>query len=117
MTLLITSRGHLYRHHRIFPCRRCKVLFKDPDAVNIHLQEPKGCELKNIEQPDGITPEVYERLHSKKKVQRDQTEADRWKDIYKLLFPNEMIPSPCKSYSPFHSKSSQATPFCSYFGF
>jgi hypothetical protein len=71
--------------------------------VNNHLQEPKGCQLKNAEPPDGITPEVYERLHSKKKVQKDQTEADRWKDIYKLLFPNDVIPSPCKFYSPFHS--------------
>jgi hypothetical protein len=66
----------------------------------MHLKEPKGCELKNFEQADGVTSEVYERLRSKKKVQRDQTEADRWKDIYKLLFPNEMIPSPCKFYSP-----------------
>ena len=101
MTLLIRFRAHLYSHHRIFPCHRCKVLFKDSDAVTTHLNEPKGCELKNIDQGDGITPEVHEKLRSKKKTQRDQTEADRWKNIYKLLFPNEMIPSPCKLYSPY----------------
>ncbi|KAF8858161.1 hypothetical protein BDZ45DRAFT_743595 [Acephala macrosclerotiorum] len=62
-------KGHLYRHHRIFPCQRCKELFKDQDAVNLHLKEPKGCELRDVEHADG-------------------------KDIYKLLFPNEMIPNP-----------------------
>ncbi|KAH7395553.1 hypothetical protein BKA64DRAFT_61306 [Cadophora sp. MPI-SDFR-AT-0126] len=94
MALLITLRGHLYRHHRIFPCQRCNVLFKDADGVSMHLKEPKGCEPNNFEQADGITSELYEKLRSKKKLQRDQTEVDRWKEIYKLLFPNEIIPSP-----------------------
>jgi hypothetical protein len=54
------------------------------------------CELRDTENVDGITTEIFEKLRSKKKVQRDQTEADRWKDIFKLLFPGEIIPSPCK---------------------
>lgn len=95
ITSLTKYRGHLYRHHRIFPCQRCKTLFEDQNAVNTHLMEPKACELKNTTQTDGVTSEIYEKLRSKKKAQRNQTEAERWKDIYKLLFPNEMIPSPC----------------------
>ncbi|KAH9210188.1 hypothetical protein DL95DRAFT_413234 [Leptodontidium sp. 2 PMI_412] len=87
-------KGHLYRHHRIFPCQRCKALFKDQDAVNLHLMEQDVCERRDVEHVDGVTTEIFEKLRSKKKTQRDQTEADRWKDIYKLLFPNEMIPSP-----------------------
>ncbi|KAG4436548.1 hypothetical protein IFR05_007986 [Cadophora sp. M221] len=87
-------KGHLYRHHRIFPCQRCKALFKDQDAVNLHLMEQDVCERRDVEHADGVTTEIFEKLRSKKKTQRDQTEADRWKDIYKLLFPNEMIPSP-----------------------
>jgi hypothetical protein len=54
------------------------------------------CELRYIDHVDGITTEIFEKLRSKKKAQRDQTEADRWKDIFKLLFPGEIIPSPCK---------------------
>ncbi|PMD34500.1 hypothetical protein L207DRAFT_638973 [Hyaloscypha variabilis F] len=87
-------KGHLYRHHRISPCQRCKVLFKDQNAVNVHLMQQIACERKDIEHIDGVTTEIFEKLRSKKKAQKDQTEADRWKDIYKSLFPNEMVPSP-----------------------
>jgi hypothetical protein len=59
--------------------------------------QQNACERKDIEHSDGVTTEIFEKLRSKKKAQRDQIEADRWKDIYRLLFPNEMIPSPCKS--------------------
>jgi len=72
------------------------VLFKDADAVEMHLKEPKGCDSSDCTQADGVTPQVYEKLRSKKKTQRDQTEEDRWREIYKLLFPKEMIPSPCE---------------------
>jgi hypothetical protein len=65
--------------------------------VNVHLMQQIACERKDIEHIDGVTTEIFEKLRSKKKAQKDQTEADRWKDIYKLLFPNEMVPSPCKS--------------------
>jgi hypothetical protein len=73
------------------------VLFKDQNAVNVHLMQQIACERKDIEHIDGVTTEIFEKLRSKKKAQKDQTEADRWKDIYKSLFPNEMVPSPCKS--------------------
>ncbi len=62
--------------------------------------QPKGCELQDIQYADGVTAEIVEKLRSKKKAQRDQTDAERWKDIYKLLFPNEMIPSPCRFLFP-----------------
>ena|ERR1700760_1592716 len=95
--MLRFCRGHLYRHHRIFPCQRCKALFEDQDAVSLHLMQRNACERKDIEHSDGVTTEVFEKLRSKKKAQKDQTEADRGKDIYKLLFPNEMVPDPCES--------------------
>ena len=46
--------------------------------------------------PDGITPENEKQLKSRKKTHPNQSDGDRWKDIYKLLFPNEEVPSPCK---------------------
>jgi hypothetical protein len=65
--------------------------------VNDHLKAPKGCELLEVVQQDGITNEIVEKLRSKKKSHRDQSEEDRWKEIYQILFPGEMVPSPCKS--------------------
>jgi hypothetical protein len=35
-------------------------------------------------------------LRSRKKTSRHQTEDDRWKEIYQILFVGEEIPSPCK---------------------
>ncbi|KAH6714386.1 hypothetical protein BKA61DRAFT_481996, partial [Leptodontidium sp. MPI-SDFR-AT-0119] len=87
-------KGHLYKYHRIFPCQRCKVQFQDQEEVNQHLKEPKGCELREIAQADGITNEAVEKLRSRKRVHKNQTEEDRWEEIYKLLFPDEVVPSP-----------------------
>lgn len=58
--------------------------------------EPEGCKLLEVVQQDGITNEMVEKLRSKKKVHRDQSEEDRWKEVYQILFPGEMVPSPCK---------------------
>ncbi len=49
---------------------------------------------------DGITRKMRERLQSRKKAYPGQTEAERWREIYRVLFPNvEEIPDPCKSNS------------------
>lgn len=61
-------------------------------------------------QQDGITNEMVEKLRSKKKAHRDQTEEDRWKEIYQILFPGEIVPSPCKLCSTKYP-SSRAVPF------
>jgi hypothetical protein len=58
--------------------------------------EPEGCKLLEVVQQDGITNEMVEKLRSKKKAHRDQSEEDRWKEIYQILFPGESVPSPCK---------------------
>jgi hypothetical protein len=62
----------------------------------LHLERPEGCELRDIEHADGVTAEIAEKLRSKKKAQPNQTEAERWQAIYRLLFPHEVVPSPCK---------------------
>jgi hypothetical protein len=94
-------RAHLYRHHRIFPFQRCKQLFEDQDQVSERLKEDRACELRDTLQADGITSEIVEKLRSRKRAHKDQTEVEKWQDIYKLLFPNEIVPSPCKSKSTF----------------
>lgn len=60
--------------------------------------ETEGCKLLEVVQQDGITNEMVEKLRSKKKAHRSQSEEDRWKEIYQILFPGEMIPSPCELY-------------------
>lgn len=90
------SRSHLYRVHRIFPCQRCKENFKSQEEVIKHLNQLESCPLRDIGLTEGITSETVEKLRSRKKTSKDQTEQERWEEIYKLLFTDELISSPCK---------------------
>jgi len=58
---------------------------------------PEGCELKEGNCPADITAQQEKQLKSKRYATRYQTEEDKWKEVYKLLFPGEPIPSPCES--------------------
>jgi hypothetical protein len=72
--------------------------FKTKLQLDSHLTVEASdiCELKPGSPPEGITPECERLLRSRKKASRNQGDEDRWKHIYKLLFPNEKVPSPCK---------------------
>src|SRR5580658_1178061 len=95
--MLIVSRGHLYRYHTIHQCPRCKDLFKNQEDLDNHIDAIQGCEVKpNSTQVDGITNRIKQRLQCRKKAHPGETEPERWKNIYNILFPNEDVPSPCK---------------------
>jgi hypothetical protein len=64
--------------------------------VNLHLTKPEGCILAETDLGDGITSDIVEKLKSRKKSDQYQTESERWGEIYMLLFPNQLIPDPCK---------------------
>ena len=54
------------------------------------------CDVVSGNPLEGITPENEKRLKSKKKSHPNQTDEDRWRDIYRLLFPHEDVPCPCQ---------------------
>jgi hypothetical protein len=93
--LLMTCRSHLYRHHRIFPCQRCRALFPSQEKVDNHLKELEPCPLREAALGDGITSDIVDKLKSRKKSDKNQKESERWVEIYKLLFPHAMVPDPC----------------------
>jgi hypothetical protein len=46
---------------------------------------------------DGVTRKMKVALQSKKKAFKGQKEAERWMQVYQILFPEEEeIPDPCK---------------------
>jgi hypothetical protein len=65
----------------------------------MHIVAPEGCDVRasHPEPVEGITDRLREQLQSRKKLYPGQTEAERWQQVYQLLFPNEIVPSPCKS--------------------
>ncbi len=98
---LLNRRGreHLYRGHKMpIHCKRCKAVFDDQEKLKAHelLDPTQICKVQLDVQLNGITPEQMSQLKSRKKIFRAQSDADRWRVIYQVLFPNEDVPSPCK---------------------
>jgi hypothetical protein len=54
-----------------------------------------GCEVLDVVHPGDITTYQEKQLKSRKHTTRRQTDEEKWRDIYQILFPNEDIPSPC----------------------
>ena len=54
------------------------------------------CEYTEGQPIEGFELDVEAKLKRRRKATRDQTDAERWEAIYSLLFPGEIIPSPCK---------------------
>jgi hypothetical protein len=44
---------------------------------------------------EGVTADIEKKLRSRKKSYPHQTEADRWEEIYRMLFNTAIVPSPC----------------------
>jgi len=70
--------------------------------LDAHIEAFEGCDLNVAEPIDGVTRRMKERLQSRKKAFRGQTEAQRWEEIYDILFPDAEgpKPSPCKCCEP-----------------
>lgn len=98
-------REHLYRCHRVSYCQRCKEQFKNATELDSHLTASVGCDLKFWRAPEGITDAMERKLRLRKKAHQDQTEPERWMQIYSILFPGHQLPeSPCRSH-PFNINS------------
>ncbi|RDW87355.1 hypothetical protein BP5796_03049 [Coleophoma crateriformis] len=86
---------HLYRCHMAPPqCLRCKATFKSDEDRNAHLVETVPCLNKPGEPPDGITDAKMKALKSRKSTNPSQPQSERWKDVYRTLFPNNDAPEP-----------------------
>ncbi|KAH9203629.1 hypothetical protein DL95DRAFT_501668 [Leptodontidium sp. 2 PMI_412] len=85
---------HLYRYHRVHQCQRCKDCFKEEKELDVHFEANEGCESRPMKIVEGITAKMEKQLRCRKKAYRGQSESERWKEIYKLLFPQEAVPDP-----------------------
>ncbi|KAH8599425.1 hypothetical protein B0O99DRAFT_613860 [Bisporella sp. PMI_857] len=102
-TTISRLKEHLYRCHRAaIHCNRCWQIFSDQQQLNNHLRAVDMCSLQPENPPDGITPEIESKLRSRKKINPKDTEENRWNEIYKLLFPQEAVPSPY--FEPFQQE-------------
>lgn len=92
------KREHLYRRHRVpIQCKRCWLNFKSQSALDDHLTVTNICPITEGTPAEGVTVDIEKRLRSRKKTAPGQSEEDRWREIYTLLFPDEAVPVPCRS--------------------
>ncbi|KAG9233783.1 putative resistance to glucose repression protein 1 [Amylocarpus encephaloides] len=88
---------HIYRCHQKAPhCQRCWRPFKNQQRLDAHITVAASdiCEVRPGTSPEGITADIERKLRSRKKSHPNQMDEDRWKEIYKLLFPGAEVPSP-----------------------
>lgn len=90
---------HLYRRHYKIHCQRCKQTFSDGRQLTIHEMAPEACELLDIKPPGDITTSQERQLKSRKHTHRRQSDEEKWREIYRLLFPNDIVPSPYPEYA------------------
>lgn len=96
---------HLYRRHQLpeFQCLRCYKTFTNSDGLNIHHKQPIPCDVVDHKVADGISQLQVMRLKSRRR-NRFASEEDKWRDMYKIVFPLEEIPpSPYYTYEDANS--------------
>jgi len=95
-------RAHLYKRHALpLQCPRCWEPFRGEGFYRQHLQQDPPCVVEAVQRNmlDGFTKEQEEMLRSRRRVRPGTGPADKWREIYMILFPDDNvdnIPSPCK---------------------
>ena len=99
MTLLTFFREHLYRRHALpIQCRRCFEAFKTEDLLDQHHQLPDPCQRQPPPDSEGFDKAQEKRLKNRKRKPGVETEEEKWREVYKILFPADDVaamPSPC----------------------
>lgn len=64
-----------------------------------HQRSTSPCPLQDMEPVDGFDANQESLLRKRKKAMAGASEAEKWREVYKILFPHipdEEIPLPCK---------------------
>jgi hypothetical protein len=80
-------RYHLKKVHFPIYCSSCKMEFGDRAHASLH----KHCLPRKNPKPDFMTVEQYTAIKS---LPRNIRPEEKWKHIFKILFPNDLCPSP-----------------------
>lgn len=95
-TLLTTDREHLFRRHTApkFVCHRCNETFGKDDQYKTHQRAATRCPLRESNPPDGFDETKEKQLRTRQKSSNQLSERQKWEEMYAILFPDDLIPSP-----------------------
>ncbi|KAI0385588.1 hypothetical protein F5Y04DRAFT_246221 [Hypomontagnella monticulosa] len=90
---------HLCRRHGSPPhsCNRCLRGFDTPEALSEHQRALSVCSVASDQQVEGKMTAVQQRELQSMRRTRGRTIEDKWREIYRILFPESnprSIPSP-----------------------
>lgn len=92
---------HLYKHHMLaIRCNRCGTAFLAQRQLAEHQRAVESCSVRTFDWDEGIDAEKKEKLQSRKRDPTGATEVDKWKRMYRIIFPDDNpadMPTPCKS--------------------
>ncbi|KAL2268800.1 hypothetical protein VTJ83DRAFT_3646 [Remersonia thermophila] len=106
-TTISRLKEHLYRRHYRAHCQRCKTTFGNAKELEDHEMSIVRCEVVDVPPPSDITTHQEKALKSRKHTTRRQSDEEKWRDIYRLLFPNQEVPSPYPEAAEDMSPSSE----------
>ncbi|KAF1994367.1 hypothetical protein P154DRAFT_447722 [Amniculicola lignicola CBS 123094] len=97
-TTVARLKEHLYRRHLLpIQCNRCCATFSTEPLLREHQRDARGCEIREQAPLEGFNKDQERKLKSKRRSPVVQTEEDKWKRVYHILFPDdpaEAMPSP-----------------------
>lgn len=104
---------HLYRRHLLpISCHRCCSTFANEPLLREHQRDPLGCEIQEQIPLEGFDKDQERKLKSKKRSLVHQTEEEKWKCVYNILFPDDNVidmPSPYIEYQACNPTTSQSS--------
>jgi hypothetical protein len=101
---------HLYRRHLLpIQCHRCCSTFANEPLLREHQRDLQGCEIQEQMPLEGFDKDQERKLKSKKRSLVHQSEEEKWKGVYRVLFPDDNdaeMPSPYIEYQASSSSTS-----------
>jgi hypothetical protein len=84
-------------HSRKHSCLRCYRSFKSQADLQVHSRAATVCDVTNGPKDYLVDEQAWECVKQGWKSAPGVSDGERWKIMYRVLFPNEVfIPSPCK---------------------
>ncbi|OJD34204.1 zinc finger c2h2-type protein [Diplodia corticola] len=89
---------HLYRIHRLpIECPRCQEHFSSEQERTVHLSASQRCTPQpRISNAEGFDKDQELKLRTKKRSKGDGDEEEKWRGVFKILFPDvalDKVPS------------------------
>ncbi|KAF2830185.1 hypothetical protein CC86DRAFT_403493 [Ophiobolus disseminans] len=95
---------HLYREHAMpLFCRRCNMTFENESQITDHSRSMDMCIVTDTLPPEGFDKDQEKELKKRKKMFRAESEEQKWKIVYLILFPDTALtelPTPYYDIEP-----------------